>query len=282
MHFHLALLPGDAAMTEHKAKVVTSAANPVIKKIRSLGIKKYRDETGLFVAEGLRHITEALEAGWTLDILAVAPEAKDHPLTQKAIAACTAAKGLYLEVGNKLLGRLTQRDNAQSVLGVFVQQWHRLDRITGKEKGLWIGLENIRDPGNLGTIMRTADAVGAQGIVLIGKTCDPFSTEAIRASMGSFARVNMIRATLPEFLDWRKDFQGRLIGTHLRTDTDYRHADVSLPLMLVMGNEQAGISDEIAAACDTLVKIPMTGKADSLNLAVSTGVMLYEIRRDTL
>lgn len=263
-------------------KKITSNTNPVIKKIRSLGLKKYRDEHQLFIAEGLRHVTEALNAGWKLDILAFAPKALEHKLTQSAIAAAEQQQVLCLEVTADLLAKITSRDNAQPVIGVFHQHWHDPDIITAQDGDLWIGLENIRDPGNLGTIIRTADCVGANGILLIGKTCDPYSVEAIRASMGSFAQMKLIRLSEDNFFNWRTGFSGTVTGTHLRTDTDYRKADYSGAQLLVMGNEQAGISDAMAKTCTQLVKIPMTGKADSLNLAVSTGIMLYEMKRAVL
>lgn len=261
-------------------KTVTSPANVTVKKLRSLGLKKYRDKEGLFLVEGLRHISDALHAeGWHLATLAYSERAKNDPLAQKAMAACAEAHGLCLEVTEALLQRITGRDNAQSVVGAFRHRWHELKDV---KEGLWVGLEGIRDPGNLGTVIRTLDAVGGAGIVLIGDTCDPWSPEAVRATMGSFARVHIARATQGEFLQWRQGFEGRVIGTHLKTDTDYRQADYAAPLLLLMGSEGAGLSAELAQVCDSLVKIPMAGGAESLNLAVSSGIMLYEAMRKKL
>jgi RNA methyltransferase, TrmH family len=130
--------------------------------------------------------------------------------------------------------------------------------------------------------MRTVDAVKAEGVLLIGQVCDIWSPEAVRASMGSFARIKMAKAVMPEFMKWRKDWKGRVVGTHLNTSVDYRKGDYTQPLLLVMGSEQSGMSPDITNACDQLVKIPMPGGAESLNLAVSVGVMLYEICRSKL
>ena len=256
-------------------KIITSAANPAIKRLRGLDLKKNRDEEGLFLVEGSRHVNEALERGWQLDTLAWSARAGNDP----NIAAAGKMKAQSLEVTDDLLSRITGRDNAQAVIGVFRQRFEKLGAVTA---GLWIALEGIRDPGNLGTIIRSADAVQAQGILLLGQTCDPWSLEAVRATMGSFSRVKLAKASLPEFLKWRVTFKGRVVGTHLNTKTDYRKADYALPLLLVMGREQSGLSDEMAKACDTLVKIPMPGGAESLNLAVSTGIMLYEICRSRI
>jgi TrmH family RNA methyltransferase len=250
-------------------KIITSAANPTVKKLKSLAVKKYRDEEGLFLVEGAQHISDALERGWELETLAYS---KNDPVIKKA-------RCVVLQVTDDILSRITGRDNTQPVIGVFKQKWQAVSKI---KDGLWLGLEEIRDPGNLGTIIRTAGAVGVEGIVLIGNTCDPFSPETIRASTGSFAKVKLAGASLAEFLKWRPSWKGRVIGTHLQTKTDYRKADYSLPLLLMMGGEQSGLSAEATKVCDTLVKIPMTGETESLNLSVSAGVMLYEVCRGRL
>jgi TrmH family RNA methyltransferase len=140
----------------------------------------------------------------------------------------------------------------------------------------------VRDPGNLGTILRTIDAVGANGAILIGETVDPFSVEAVRATMGSIFNVALARGRPAEFEEFRARWPGTMVGTHLSGKLDYRGADYRPPVLLVMGGEQAGLSLATAATCDVLVKIPMAGRADSLNLAVATGIMLFEIARDRL
>ncbi len=260
-------------MTE-SSKPVSSAANPAIKRLKSLAAKKYRDEEGVFLVEGLRHIKDGLAGGFTLDTLAWSPRGG----TDTASMA-KQAKGECLLVTDDLLLRITGRDNTQPIIAAFRQKFIDANDINA---GLWVGLEGIRDPGNLGTIIRTADAVKAEGILLLGDTCDPWSPEAVRGSMGSFSRVKIARLPASDFSGWRKAYKGRVVGTHLQTTTDYRKADYSRPLLLLMGSEATGLSDGLAKACDTLVKIPMAGGAESLNLAVSTGVMLYEISRNTI
>jgi len=237
---------------ENMDKVITSPANDRIKAIRALGQKKHRDEDGLFWVEGARHVGDAVEAGWKLETLLYTGK--------KPNIACRDT----LQVTEEILQRITGRDNAQAVLGVF-----KIPQEEMGQKGLWVGLEGIKDPGNLGTIIRTADAVGAEGVLLLGNTCDPWSPEAIRATMGSFARVKIVQAkTLP----WK----GRIIGTHLKASIDYRKADYKLPLLIMMGSESDGLSDAVAKRCDTLVKIPMKGDIESLNLAVATGIVLFQ------
>ncbi len=153
-----------------------------------------------------------------------------------------------------------------------------LKDVRPKGDDVWVALDRVRDPGNLGTVIRTIDAVGAKGVILVGETTDPFSMEAVRATMGSIFSVPIVKATEDAFLAWRKGFPGLVAGTHLKGAVDYRTVDFSgRPTLLLMGNEQQGLPDQLAGACDRLLRIPQAGRADSLNLAVATGVMLFEI-----
>lgn len=261
-------------------RAITSPANPEIKRIRALALRKKREEEKLFVAEGLRHVMEAVEAGWPIATLVYQAEVARRPKVAEAIRATQAAGGRCLEVTEAVLAKMTKRDNPQTVVGVLAQRWQTLEDIAPGQ--LWVALETVRDPGNLGTILRTADAVAADGVILIGETCDPYSSESVRASMGSIARVPLVRASATQFLAWRKSWPGLVVGTHLAGDADYREVAYAPPVLLLMGNEQAGLSDAMADTCDRLVKIPMAGGADSLNLSVATAVMLFEIARERL
>jgi len=261
-------------------KAVSSLQNPVVKKLRALSAKKYRDEDGIFMVEGARHVNDALDNDWQPDVVCYSLRAVHDAAAKKALTAARAARVLVMEVTDDILSSITGRDNNQPILAAFKQ---RRPDISIVKDGLWLGLEGIRDPGNLGTIIRTADAAGANGIILIGNTCDFFAPETIRATMGSFARMPVVAAPEKDFTAWRKAYKGKVIGTHLHASAiDYRDTPAKLPLLLLMGSESDGLSPALTAACDTLVKIPMTGGTESLNLAVSTGIMLYEIARGTL
>ena len=144
-----------------------------------------------------------------------------------------------------------------------------------------MALEQVRDPGNLGTIIRTCDAAGAGGVILIDDCCDPYSVEAVRATMGSVFAVSVTKTTTDAFLAWRETWPGSVIGTRLDAVHDYRAAPLEHPALILMGNEQAGLTDRLAAACDVNVKIPMRGRADSLNLAIATGIMVYAATEGT-
>ncbi len=193
-----------------QVKEVTSLANPIIKDIKALSQKKGREETGTFMAEGLKLVIDALELGWAINTLIYAKNAKDKPLVTKVAARTVAAGGLVLEVSEKVLSAITRRDNPQMVVGVFKTKWRALSDIRPAANETYIALDRVRDPGNLGTIIRTADAAGASGVILVGECTDPFSLETVRATMGSVFALPVTRATPEEFLAWKKG--GRRLG----------------------------------------------------------------------
>ncbi|MGX1096578.1 TrmH family RNA methyltransferase [Amorphus sp. MBR-141] len=263
-------------------KTVTSAANPVVKEIRALTQRKHRAETGLFLAEGLKLVADALEADWPVRTVVVSDDFESQPMTAQTAATARARGALIVKASGSIMARLTRRENPQAVIGVFRQRFADLDAVLANPGPVWVGLEDVRDPGNLGTIIRTVDSVAGAGIVLIGDTTDPFGLEAVRATMGSIFHVPMVKTSREAFLAWRAQYPGKVVGAHLAGAVDYRTVATDEPVMLLMGTEQRGLSDALTAACDQLAKIPMAGHADSLNLAVSTGVMLYELGRNRL
>ena len=266
-----------------QVKEVTSLANPIIKDIKALSQKKSRDEIRTFLAEGLKLVIDALDRGWAIRTLVYAKAGKGKPLVEKVAARTVAAGGLVLEVSEKVMSSITRRDNPQMVAAVFEQRWTPLRDIQPKGSETWIALDRVRDPGNLGTIIRTADAVGASGVSLVGDCTDPFSMETVRATMGSMFALPLVKTTPADFLKWKKSVDARLVATHLAGAVDYRTIDYrSKPVILMMGNEQSGLPDDLAGAADKLARIPQVGMADSLNLAVATGVMLFEVRRHLL
>jgi len=258
-------------------KKITSLSNELVKEIRALQQKKHRDETGLFIAEGQKLARDAIDGGWQAEMLAYAASQSGDAMVGALAAETKASGGTVLEVSGQVLEKITRRENPQNVVGVFRQRFAP-EATIGRE-GIWVALDRVRDPGNLGTIVRTADAAGLAGVALVGSACDPFSLEAVRATMGSIFHVRLAKTSEDGLVAAAKKHGVRLVGTHLSGSVDYRAAEYRLPLILLMGNEQQGLTEKLAAACDQLVRIPMRGKADSLNLAVSTGLMIYEALR---
>ncbi|MBO9192830.1 RNA methyltransferase [Rhizobium sp. 16-449-1b] len=266
-----------------QVKEVTSLANPIIKDIKALSDKKTREQSGTFMAEGLKLVIDAIELGWTIRTLVYAKAAKGKPLVEQMAAKTVASGGLVLEVSEKVLSSITRRDNPQMVVGVFENRWKPLRDIRPAKGETWIALDRVRDPGNLGTIIRTADAAGASGVILVGETTDPFSLETVRATMGSVFAMPVSRATPEEFIAWKKQAGVSLVATHLAGSVDYRTIDYKTkPVVILMGNEQSGLPEQLAREADALARIPQQGLADSLNLAVASAVMMFEARRHLL
>ena len=254
---------------------ITAFSNPLVKQVRGLRDKKNRRREGLFMAEGLRILTEAREAGFLPQILFY-EAGERHPLLDALIEATEGAGGDTVETNDDILEKLSGKDNPQPI-GVYRAFDTGLDRIDRATAPLWIVAQALRDPGNLGTILRTGDAVGAGGLILIDDCADPFSVEAVRASMGALFTQKIAAAPWADFIRWLRPGAGQLVGTSLKAALDYQEPRYEVPAFLLVGNEQAGLPADYEAECDLLVKMPMLGKADSLNAAVATAVMAYEM-----
>ena len=263
---------------------ISSLTNAQVKSMRGLSQRKNRRSTNTFLAEGLKLIIDGLDAGWEIETFAysksvLAHDTGGHDRAQAVLDAAVRARKAganILEVTDAVMEKIARRDNPQMVVGVFRQRMDDLKALLSADNGLWVCLEGIKDPGNLGTILRTCEAAGVDGVILLGETTDPFGLEAVRASMGSLFHVRLARISRQDFTDARATWPGRIIGTHLSGKADFRSVSKTRPLTILMGNEQSGLPDDITETCDDLVIIPMRGKADSLNLAVATGIIVFD------
>jgi TrmH family RNA methyltransferase len=264
------------------ARSVTAFSNSTVKLLRSLRDKKARRAEGLFLAEGLRILAEARDSGRLPEIVAFSPDGAKHPLAAEIIAATEAAGGDAIETSPDILTKMSGKDNPQMLLGAYRQPDTALEQIDRASAPLWIVVQALRDPGNIGTILRTGDAVGTGGLILIDDCADPFSVEAVRASMGALFTQQIATARWDEFVAWLRGGDvtncGQLVGTSLKTATDYLGADYQQPCFLLIGNEQQGLPADYEAECDLLVKIPMAGRADSLNAAIAAAVMAFAVK----
>lgn len=252
---------------------ITGFSNPLVKQVRALRDKKHRRSEGKFLAEGLRILTEALDSGVAPEMLWRTPDSAGHPLVKRL----EAAAGEVFVTSPDILSKLSGKDNPGSVIGVYAEFLTPLASLDRNSADIWIVAQALRDPGNLGTILRTGDAVGAGGLILIDECTDPFSVEAVRASMGAVFTQSVTIARWEEFIAWLRNGPGQLIGTSLNTTTDYQAARYASPTFILVGNEAQGLPSGYEAECDLLVKMPMCGRADSLNAAVATAVMAYEV-----
>lgn len=258
--------------------MITSRSNAKIKLVRALRQRKYRDASGLFLVEGIRHVGEAVEAGAQIEAIYYAPELLTSQFAQDLIDR-QAAHGLpCYAVAADVFDSLVEKENPQGILAV-VQQGRRSLSELGPRNFPWgVAVVEPQDPGNVGTILRTIDAVGASGLILLENSVDPYHASAVRASLGALFWHPVVRASFAEFARWARGNGYHVYGTSAHAEQDYREVGMyRRPLILLMGSEREGLSDEQAAICEQLVRLPMKGKVTSLNLAVATGVMLYEV-----
>ena len=215
-------MPEEGPAAPGAVKHITSLANPAVKEIRGLALAKNRKASGLFIAEGLKLVADAVDAGWPIRMLVYSGRVADEGLVARIAATTHARGGDVIATNEAVLEKISRRDNPQTVIGVFEQRLTPFRAIGPDAGAVWVALENIRDPGNLGTILRTIDAVGGAGAILVGDTVDPFSTEAVRATMGSIFHVAVARTSRPEFLALMRRWPGLVVGTHLGGAIDYR------------------------------------------------------------
>ena len=181
-----------------------------------------------------------------------------------------------LSVSEKILSKISRKENPQMILGVFEKRILKLDKVI-KSKNSWVALDRVRDPGNLGTILRTCDATGVEGVILIGNCCDPFPPECTRASMGAIFSVNIVNSQLDEFIQFSKKWDGSIIASSIKASNSYKKINWGYKSILLSGNEQSGLLEELESISHQRIKLPMRGSADSLNLSVATGILLYEM-----
>jgi TrmH family RNA methyltransferase len=258
-------------------RTISGFSNPTVKALRALRDKKHRKREGRFLAEGLRLLTDARESGRLPETLVMATGRDPHPLLEALEADVAAAGGEVIETTPDILAKITGKDNPQAVLGVYAEFDTSLAAIDRAAAPIWLVAQALRDPGNLGTMLRTGDAVGAGGLILIDDCADPFSAEAVRASMGAVFTQAIAHASWNEFIRWLRTGAGQLVAASLRDAVPYRGAPYAAPCFVLVGNESRGLPEEYEAACDLRVTMPMQGRADSLNAAVAAAVLAYEV-----
>ena len=258
-------------------RTITGFSNPTVKFVRSLRDKKHRRREGRFLAEGLRLLTDARENGRLPELLVMAAEREPHPLLAALEADVERTGGEIVETSAEILAKITGKDNPQAVAGVFAEFDTALAALDRDAAPIWLVAQALRDPGNLGTMLRTGDAVGAGGLILLDDSADPFSVEAVRASMGAIFTLAVATARWNEFLPWLRSGSGQFVAASLRDAVPYRDAPYEAPCFILVGNESQGLPEEYEAACDLRVTMPMRGRADSLNAAVAGAVLAYEV-----
>ena len=259
--------------------LITSHANPKIKQARALRQRKAREASGLFLVEGIFHVGEALAAGAPIEYICYAPDllASDfaHQLIERASASGVPCYATTAEV----LASLAEKDNPQGLLAVVRQRRTVLTELNPTDFSWGVAVVAPQDPGNVGAILRTIDAVGADGLLLLDSSVDPHHPTAVRASMGTLFWHPVAVASFGEWARWAGQHGYHVYGTSAHASADYGSvARYERPLILLLGSEREGLSPEQTVACEQMIRLPMYGRVTSLNLAVAAGVLLYAIR----
>lgn len=258
--------------------LITSLANPHVKQVRALRQKKARTETGLFLVEGIHHVGEAVAAGWDVDTILYAPELLSSEFARDLISRVSPKPQ---PVSAQVMESLADKENPQGIIATVKQRATRLSELnmawkTTRHLKKCVALVSPQDPGNVGTILRTVDAVAADALFLLDGGVELFHPTVIRSSMGTVFWKPVIQASFDDFVKWARDGNYQLIGTSAHGDVEYQTLVPDLPWVLVLGNEQKGLSSEQVNSCDVTITLPMKGRVSSLNLAVAAGVLLYQ------
>lgn len=252
-------------------------SSPLIKRIQRLHLREERERTGLFYIEGMRFVTQALQHQAKIEHLVVCRELLTHPYSQRLVSEQQKHGIPVVEVSRSVMERLSQVVDSQGLGAVVRQRWLRLDNVKPRGELCWTAIEMIRSPGNLGTILRTSDAVGGAGLIVLGDATDPYDPGTVRATMGAMFTQRFVKTSIEEIKHWKRRHQYLLAGTSPGAPQDYQEVSYKAPVILLVGEERKGLSVELQALCDLMVSIPMVGESDSLNVAMATGVMLYEV-----
>ena len=257
--------------------MISSASNPRIKAIRALRQRKARERTGLFFVEGIRIVGEAIQCNAPLTTLVYAPELLQSDFAHELIETQRARGVECLEVTREVFECLSATQGPQGIGAVVRQRWAPLRELRLMSELCWVALDAAQDPGNLGAILRTSDAVSGAGLILLGDGADPYDPTAVRASMGAIFSQRLVRASFAELVAWKQQSGCLVVGTSDKAAQDYQTVRYRSPLVLLMGSERQGLSPAQQTICDVMARIPMIGRSDSLNLAVATSLMLYEV-----
>ncbi len=256
-------------------EMITSRRNMKVRAARALRRRKTRVQKGLFLVEGIRHVAAAVEAGYPLEAIFYAPDLLESAFALEMVKKAQGEGVVCYAVSAEVFDALAEKAGPQGILAVARQQWARLEGLTPKNFAWGAALIAPQDPGNIGTVLRTLDAVGADGLLLLEGGADPWHPTAVRAGMGAHFWLRMARASWETFAAWARARGYHLYGSSARGEADFRAVDYRRPCVLLLGSEREGLAEEQMEVCERVVRLPMRGRGSSLNLGVAAGVLLY-------
>jgi len=256
--------------------MISSLSNSKVKHIRKLKDKRYRRDTGEYYIEGIRIFGEAVQNNADIQTIIYAPELLTSEFCYQLINSF-AHTDRVIQVSKEVFQSISKKENPQGIGAILKQDWIDLNEIIIGNVGIWLALDSVQDPGNLGTILRTSDAVGVETIIMLDNSSDPYDISSIRASMGSIFNHKLVRCNFGEFEKWIRSNKLSVIGTSDSAESDYCRYEYPQQVILLMGSEKQGLQKKHFELCQDVVKIPMVGRSDSLNLSVATSIVLYEM-----
>lgn len=270
--------PHSMSITRRKeATIIDNINSYAIRRIRRLRLREERERTGAYYIEGLRFVDQAIVHGVSIESLVVSRPLLSHPYAHRLVNKQQRLGTPILHVSPAVLHGISLVDDPQGIGAVVKQRWDRLTDLKMGDGLCWLAHSLIRSPGNLGTILRTAEAVGVAGVILLDESTDPYEPSVVRATMGALFAQHFVRATRDEFAAWKQRVGALLVGTSPSAEEDYCNVTYRHPTVLLMGEERKGLQSDLQTLCDVMVRIPMIGQSDSLNLAIATSLMLYEV-----
>ena len=261
--------------------MITSSANEHIKALRKLDQAKDRRANGNFLAEGLKAVGQAFDSNAKIHELLVSPELLVSDYGRSLIERANQQNIPTLELSPSVFATLARKEKPQGIAALIAQNWSDINAISAQPGSFWVGLESIQNPGNLGTVLRTCDAVGVSGLILLDESTDPYDPAAVKASMGSIFTVPHFRAGFSDFVAFlERSTDLTVIGTSDKATSSVFEVTFPSTIFLLLGSERQGLSEEYVSLCSHMLRIPMEGACDSLNISIAAGVMLYQIYQD--
>ncbi|HKZ43873.1 MAG TPA: RNA methyltransferase [Anaerolineales bacterium] len=258
--------------------LITSSSNQVVKLARSLLQRKKRDESGLFLVEGIHLVSSLFEAGWNVYTILYSPELLSSDYGHQLVEQQEQQGTRCYRISPDLFRKISGKDNPQGIIAIAYQQTHKLEDLDTRIFQWGIAIVSPQDPGNVGTIIRTLESVGADGLILLDGGVDPYHPSCVRAGMGALFWKPILKSSYMEMASWAHSNGYQLIGTSAHAENDYRIlSTVKKPCILLLGSEQKGLSDEQLNSCDIVVSLPMRGHSTSLNLSIAAGILMYSM-----
>ena len=264
-------------MHEKSYPLVSNPRDPQFLALRNLQTEKGRSQTGSYLIEGIRHLARAVEQNSPLEQLFIVPSVLSNSFGQKLVRRVRQTCVPCINLAPNLYRELTLAAEPQGLGAVLKQQWSSIHSVKPKPDSLWLAVESVDLPGNLGTILRTAEAAGASGVFMMGPHVDPWDPACVRASMGSLFSLRLVRCTAREFAEWARSSRVTMVASSPKGLLDFKEFRCRWPAVLLIGSERQGLSQQLMDASDFVLRIPMHNRCDSINASVAAGILLFEI-----